>query len=235
VPLDQFGYYALAWVMAGGLALAIMPAHNTLFPQFSALFGDERLREAFHRGAQMLSALLLPLACVVAFFAAPILRIWTADASIAARTAPIATALVVGMAINGLMHPPYALQLASGSTRLPLILTLGQLAFIVPAVALLTLRLGLVGASYAWPAMNALYFLVGSVWTFRLLLPGAWGTWIARDIGLPLAAALVPVVLAWRFVALPEGRVAGAVSVGIVFACSLLAAQLAVPSASRKL
>ena len=235
VPLDQFGYYALAWVVAGGLAVAIMPAHNTLFPQFSALFGDARLREAFHRGARMLSVLLVPLACVVAFFAAPILAAWTGNGAIAAHSAPIAVVLVVGSTLNGLMHPPYALQLASGSTRLPLILTVGQLAFIVPAVALLTMRFGLLGAACAWPAMNALYFLIGSVWTFRLLLPGAWRDWIVRDVALPLAAALVPVVLAWRFITLPAGRVAVVLFVGLVFACSWGAARLAVARAGPKL
>src|SRR5205085_477917 len=147
---------------------------------------------------------------------------WTGSATVAARTAPVAAVLVIGSALNGLMHPPYALQLASGSTRLPLTLTLGQLVFMVSAVTLLTFRFGLIGAACAWPAMNALYLLVGSIWTFRLLLPGAWRDWMVWDVGLPAAAALVPVVLARRFIALPADRVADALIFGAVFACSLL-------------
>lgn len=233
VPLESFGYYALAWVIAGGVALVVVPAHNTLFPRFSALFSrraDGELRIQYHRGAQILSVLLLPLASVVALFAGPLIRAWTGDARIAAHTAPIAVLLVIGSAMNGLMHPPYALQLASGSTRLPFVLTVGQLLVMVPAVAILALRYGILGAALAWPAMNLLYLAVGSVATHRLWLPGAQREWLISDIARPLEGALLPVVLARMFVPIPVDRAASVLVLGAIFAASLAASALAAPA-----
>ena len=86
IPLQEFGYYAVAWVVASGLAVVSLPAMNTLFPQFSALYASQdvaRLRAGYHRGSQALAVLLLPLASVVALFSKPILTAWTGNAIIA--------------------------------------------------------------------------------------------------------------------------------------------------------
>ncbi len=236
VPLDEFGCYTLAWVVASGLALVIVPAHNTLFPQLSARFGDEdERRRSFHDGAQLLSALLLPLASVVALFAEPLLFAWSGNAAIAARTAPLAMLLVIGMTFNGLMHPPYALQLASGSTRLPFQLAVGQFLFMAPAVLLLAPWRGAVGAACAWPAMNALYLGAGSMLTLRRWLPGAQGKWLLEDVGRPLLAAIVPAVLARMWIPLPPSRIGSAAVIAAIFALSLVASVLASPAAARML
>jgi O-antigen/teichoic acid export membrane protein len=230
LPLEQFGCYALGWVVAGGLAVVIAPAHNTLFPRLASLYAagdEEELRRVYHRGARALSAMLLPLAIVVALFASPLLRAWTGNDAIARQTAPIAALLVIGMALNGLMHPAYALQLASGSTRLPLILTIGQLLFMVPAVTLLAFRYGAAGAAYAWPAMSVLYLAVGSTWTHRLFLPGAGGRWLLADVGAPLAGAVVPALIAYALVPLPASRFGTISVVAAVLACSFAASALA--------
>ncbi len=236
VPLDEFGCYALAWVVASGLILVLGPAHATLFPQLSARFGDEgELRRSFHEGAQLLSALLLPAAGVVALFAQPLLFAWSGNAMIAARTAPLATLLVIGMTFNGLMQPPHALQLASGSTRLPFQLAAGALLFQVPAVLLLAHWRGALGAACAWPAMNALYLGVGSILTLRRWLPGAQRKWLLEDVGRPLLAAVIPVALARMWITLPSSRIGSAAVIAVISAASLLASVLASPAAGRML
>jgi O-antigen/teichoic acid export membrane protein len=230
VSLEQFGYYALGWIVAGGMALVVAPAHNTLFPQFSALFAAGKaaeLRLLYHRGARTLSILLLPVASVVALFSRPLLAAWTGNAAIAAHTSSIAALLVLGSALNGLMHPPYALQLASGSTRLPFALAVGLLLFIVPVVTILVSRYGVLGAAWAWPAMNTLYLVVGSLTTHRLLLPGAQREWILADIAPALAGALVPALLARAFVQLPSSRGGAVMAVGGILVCALVGSALA--------
>jgi O-antigen/teichoic acid export membrane protein len=162
----------------------------------------------------------------VALFAEPLLRAWTGDGPIAARTAPIATLLVIGTMFNALMHPPYALQLASGSTRLPFLLTVGQLIFMIPAVTLLALHRGAFGAAFAWPAMNALYLMVGSVATHRLWLPGAQREWLIGDVGLPMVGALIPAMIARELLPIPASRVAAIAAIGLILCGSLLASWL---------
>jgi O-antigen/teichoic acid export membrane protein len=229
VSLQDFGYYALAWVVASGLAVVSLPALNTLFPRLSGLFAsgdDRRLRDGYHRGAQALSVLLLPLASVVALFSLPIMTAWTGNTTIARNASQMATPLVIGMALNGLMAPVYALQLAVGATRLALKLTIGQIVVIVPLVTVLAIRYGIVGAAFAWPAVNVLYFSVGSAATFRRFLQGAGREWILRDVGAPFAAAIGCAAAARAFVPLPADRFGTLLVVGGVLVCSTVASAL---------
>jgi O-antigen/teichoic acid export membrane protein len=233
VSLDDFGHYTLAWVVASGLAVVILPALNTLFPRFSALvaLGDaSAIRSGFHEGAQVLSVLLLPLTSVVLFYAFPILDAWTGNPAIARSAAPLALVLTAGMAMNGLMYPVYALQLASGATRLALALTVGALIVMVPLVTILAFRNGVTGAAFAWPMLNLLYFIVGSIATFRRLLPGAGREWILHDIGVPLLAAAGTTLIAQALLPLPPSRPGTIAVLGGVVVCSTLAAALATRS-----
>lgn len=230
ISLEEFGYYAVAWTVAGGLAVVSLPAMNTLFPRFSGIFasGDEtQLRTEYHAGAQALSVLLLPIASVVALFAHPILAAWTGNPAIAHNAAPLAIPLTIGMALNGLMYTVYALQLATGATRLALQLTIVQMAIIVPLVTLLAWRYGALGAACAWPVLNALYFTAGSIVTFRRLLPGAWRDWIVRDVGVPLVAAIAVAATAWVFVPLPASRTGTILVVAAVLIASMTASAFA--------
>jgi O-antigen/teichoic acid export membrane protein len=230
VPLEELGYYAVAWVVASGLAVVSLPAQNTLFPRFSALVAsgdDGAIRSGFHRGAAALSVLLLPLASVVALFSFPIMQAWTGNPAIARNAASLLTLLSIGMALNGLMVPVYALQLAAGATRLALQLAFGQLAILVPLVMVLTLRYGVAGAAFAWAAMNVLYFMAGSAATFHRFLSGAWRAWILRDVGAPLAAAVACAAVARAVVPLPASRAGTILIVGTVLGCSLAASAMA--------
>src|SRR5260221_12448252 len=100
----------------------------------------------------------------------------------------------------------------------------------VPAVALLVLRYGILGAALACPAMNLLYLAVGSVATHRLWLPGAQQEWVVSDIGRPLAGALLPGGLGRRFVPIPPVPGGSVFVLGAVFAASLAARGLRVPA-----
>jgi O-antigen/teichoic acid export membrane protein len=238
VSLESFGYYAVASVVASGLAVVSMPAMNTLFPRFSALFsiGDRtRLRVGYHRGAQVTAVLLLPLASVVALFSFPILAAWTGNYAIARNAAPIAMMLTVGTALNGLMYSVYALQLAAGATRLALALTIAQIVIIIPLVIVLSSRYGVIGAASAWSLMNALYFAVGSFATFGQLLPGAWRDWILRDVGSPLAGAVIPAVLARVLIPIPSSRIGAVLVLAAVLVCSLSASALATTTTRERI
>lgn len=219
VPLRDFGYYAIAWTLASGLAVVSLPALNTFFPRFSGLFaaGDAAgLRRAYHAAAQMLSMLLLPLASVIVAYAFPILAVWTGDVVVAEHAAAIAALLTAGMALNGLMVPAYALQIAAGATRLALALSVALIVTIVPLVTLLALRYGVAGAAFAWPAVSLVYLAAGSVATFRRLLPGAWRDWFLRDAGVPLAAAAASAAAARAWVPLPDSRIGTLAVIGVV-------------------
>jgi len=71
LPIEMFGYYTLATVVAHALYYFIEPVFSALFPRFSQLVGindQAGLKELYHKSCQFMSVMILPVAIVVSFF-----------------------------------------------------------------------------------------------------------------------------------------------------------------------
>ena len=194
LPMEDFGRYVLASLLASGLYVVLTPTFNTIYPRFSALVASndqQQLRSSYRTGTRLLCCVLFPIAVSGALFSREVLVLWTGDAHLAGQVAPVLSVMLLGTALNGAMHFPYALQLAMGVSWLPLVTNIVLLAFFVPAVVFLTSEIGLIGGAAAWLAMNAAYLLVGSLVTHRLLMPGIALSWLALDVSLPFVLSLV--------------------------------------------
>lgn len=203
LPLDAFGYYSLASRVAGGLYLLTGPIAAAFFPRFTQLMltGDrEELARIYHRGCQLVSAAVLPVASVLAFFATDFLLLWTRDAAIAANTSAMLGLLAAGTAINCLVNLPFTLQLASGRTRLLFYIHTTSVIVMGPLIFLMALQYGGVGAAWVWLVLNCGYLAFALPLMHRGLLPGHLRQWFVTDVGAPLAAALVVAGL-WAMVA----------------------------------
>ena len=233
LSLESFGHYSLAGTIARGLYVTITPVFNAYFPRFSALVptrDQASMRLCYHNAAQIMSALMLPLAIIIGMFSYEIALVWLRDPAIAKNVAPIASILVIGTCLNGLMNIPYALQLAYGNTKIGLSINLCLVAVMVPAMVFATSRYGVTGGAAMWGAINGLYLLVGLPLTHKYLLPGETIRWIKSDLLPPLAAALVVAGLG-RIVISADGSAAA--TVAAVGATWLVATIFAVLSASR--
>jgi O-antigen/teichoic acid export membrane protein len=237
LSLEMFGYYTLAATVGNGLAVIAVPVFNVVFPRLSAQAAEGDLagmKHFYHRSAQTMAVVMLPIAAVIAFFAPDIFRLWTGSSEAALNAAPIASLLVVGTALNSLMVLPYALQLAHGWTSLGLRINLFLILGMIPAIFLLTARFGAVGAAFVWAAVNGMYLLCGAPLTYRRLLKGEGGRWLVEDVGLPLLGAVLTAwagrVLLTRIGRLPPtGTLLGLAAVLVV----ALAAVVAVTPALR--
>jgi len=190
LALDDFGRYALAWVVANGLYLILTPTFNVIYPRMSALVArhEEQALAGFYRtGTRLLSAVLFPVAAAAAVFSRELLLLWTRDAHLAESAAPVVSLLLVGTALNGAMHFPYALQLACGLTRLPLTINAFLLATMAPSTLILALQFGALGGAMAWAGLNLVYLLFGTWLTHRRLLRGLGWSWLLADVALPAA------------------------------------------------
>lgn len=193
LTLESFGYYALATAIATSVYRIIAPVFSAYYPRLTELvaLGDrEALKATYHRGCQLLSVVLLPCTAVLCLFAPEVLLGWTGNPTTASNTAAILSLLVAGTALNGLMNPPYALQLAHGWTRLTLGVNAVAVVLLVPLLFLLAGRYGALGAAALWPALNLGYVVVDILLMHRRILPGEQWRWYGVDVGLPLAAAL---------------------------------------------
>jgi O-antigen/teichoic acid export membrane protein len=193
LTLEYFGYYTLAGTMARGLYVFITPVFNAYFPRFSALVasGDTAaLRISYHRAAQVMSVLILPVATTVAFFSREIASLWLRNLQVADEVAPIATILVIGTCLNGLMNIPFALQLAYGRTRIGLYINAFLVLLLIPAIIFSTLQYGATGGAAMWATVNAIYLLIGIPVTHKYLLTGATGEWLRRDLLPPMIISI---------------------------------------------
>jgi O-antigen/teichoic acid export membrane protein len=185
LPLAAFSYYSLAGTLAKGLYVLITPVYNAYFPRFSGLIaaGDKAgISQCYHSAAQLMATLSLPLTAVVAFFSSEIANLWLHNSKVAVEVAPIASLLVIGNCLNGLMSIPFALQLASGKTAISLYTNLFLVVFLGPAIIIATLSYGVIGAAATWVLTNGIYVAIGVPITHKYLLVGEAINWLRSDI-----------------------------------------------------
>lgn len=231
LSLKIFGYYTLAWAVANGLSLISAVIFNVIFPRMSAQVaaGDENgLRQSYHTGSQLMAVLILPMAAVVSFFSFDVLRLWTRSSETAVFAAPILAVLVIGSALNALLFLPYALQLASGWTKLSLMAGLLSLAIVIPAIIPMTMHFGPIGAAAVWAVLNILNMLIAVPIMHRRLLPRE--TWeYFKDIGIPIVTTIGIVAigrLAFAHLTSPAAMMA---ALSGVWFCAFVVAVLAAP------
>lgn len=232
LSLEHFGYYSLAAVAAGGLHYLIGPIFTAAFPRFSQLIAlgqHDALRIDYHRVAQFTSVLVLSAAMVLIAFAPEVMGLWTQNVEIAERTYPLVMILAAGTALNGVIHVPYALQLASGWTTLTMYINAGALVVMAPLAFVIGHYFGATGVASLSVALNLLYVLVTVPLMHRRLLKGQQWTWYGTDVGLPLAVALLSVMI-WRpFVSPLLSSLELVCVLVIVSGSTLLGAALATP------
>lgn len=199
--LDDFGRYVLAGVIANGLYIMLSPLFNAIYPRMTALVASgekEKLIELYKSGTRLFLALFFPIAIMVAIYSKDLLYLLTRNEHLASSTATIASLLLLGTALNGVMHFPYALQLAYGSTRLPLTITVVLILILAPMIIILTLSYGAIGGASAWFLLNISYLCFGTWITHKELLIGHALDWLIHSVGLPLVVSLLVITLGWQ-------------------------------------
>lgn len=202
LSLEVFGYYVLAGAVAASIYLLVLPVFSALCPRFTQLvsLGDEAgLKRLYHHSCQLMSVLILPVTIVIVLFSKEILLLWTGNFTTVANSYLLLSILVMGTALNGLMHLPYALQLAYGWTKLAFYLNVAAVLSLVPLMILVTCAYGAVGAAFIWVILNGALFLFSIGIMHRRLLKGELWRWCFEDIGLPLAIALGAALICLAF------------------------------------
>lgn len=230
LSLEMFGYYTLANVVAMSLLRLIAPVFTAVYPQLTGLVqlgAAEQTSRVYHKSAQLVSVFILPAALVAALFSQEVLLLWTRDAQVADHTHVILSFLVMGTAFNGLMSVPYALQLASGWTRLTLVVNIVSVLLLVPLMILSTKGYGAIGGTCVWVAANLAYVFFVPPIMHRRLLRGEACRWYRDDIGRPLLAALVVALIGRGIIRSDWPPWAILLSVGMVGLTTVLASALA--------
>jgi O-antigen/teichoic acid export membrane protein len=207
LSLAAFGYYMIALNLANVVLQFVNPVYSALFPRFSQLSvehgGEAALSALYHKSCQLVSALVIPVACVLTFYSQEILFLWTHDQIIVENTHIVLSLLVVGSTINALMVLPLAIQLAYGWTKLSFFKNIIATIVLVPLMIWMAGKYGVVGAATVWIMLNAGYFFIEIPLMHRRVLRQDMRQWYARDIGAPLLVVFSIVYLSR--VLMPQG------------------------------
>lgn len=204
LPLEAFGYYMLAQGVATGMYAVIIAVDGAVFPQLAGLVarGDAGgLSEVYHRGSQLMTVLLAPVAVVAALFPREVLWAWTGDPVAAEHGRLVLTLLAAGMLLHGLSHAPYYLQIAHGWWRTILRTNFLLLLGVIPLNILLAGKFGGPGAATVQVILNVGYLLTLPPANHRFLKDEP-ARWLIEDILPPLVGAL-SVGAAARWLILP--------------------------------
>jgi len=233
LSLEMFGYYAIANVVSMNVYRLFGPIYSAIYPRLTNLvsLGSEKELAAFyHRSAQFLAAAVFPAVAILVFFSRDLLLIWLQNPVTADAVAPIASILVLGTALNGIMHIPYGLQLAVGWTSLALSFGVFSVVIFGTLLVVLTQSYGVVGAAMSWPIQQALYVIFTVPLMHRRLLPEEQWQWFFVDVGYPFILALAPVALAWQFKPDSMGMVLTLLYLFATYIASLAAVLMGLPA-----
>lgn len=193
LSLEDFGRYMLAGVVASGLYILLTPLFNAIYPRMTALVASgeiEKLTDLYKTGTRLFFALFFPVVIMAAASSEELLYLWTRNQQLATSSALIVSLMLLGTAMNGVMHFPYALLLAYGETRLPFNTNLILIVVMVPMTIWLAINYGASGGAASWFILNLIYVFVGTWRVHRKYLIGIGANWLLRDVMFPLCISL---------------------------------------------
>ena len=203
LPLEVFGYYSLAGVVASSLYRFVGPIFSAVYPRMTQLvsIGDKQgVKELYHKSSQFMSILILPVAVIIAVFSFEILLLWTHNPVTAQKTHLLLSVLILGAALNGLMTIPGALQFAHGWVRLSVYVNMISVILYVPLILFLTGKYGALGGASAWVIFNIGFIFIVAPIIHKRLLPTENWRWYIQDVGLPFAASMITVGIGRWFI-----------------------------------
>ncbi len=227
LPLEKFGYYVLAGVVASVPGMIAIPFSNALYPRFTQLVEAGEfieLTRLYHRSCQFLTVVLLPIGLVGILFSKELILAWTGNIVTAQNTHLLASILMIGSTLMGLMVIPFALQLSFGWTKLGLYFNIIALLILVPLMMVLVSKYGTIGACFSFVALYVGQFTGMIYFMHRRILKEEKWKWYIDDILKPLLAAGIIVVIGRVFINENFPRPLLMASLGLVISFAVCAA-----------
>ena len=194
LSLTEFGFYALAAMVAGGLYMIVGPITQAWYPRLCELHARDDadgFAAEYHKAAQLVSVVAGSVAIVLIVFSENFLLVWTRDVELAERVAPILSLLMTAHLFNSLTHVPYYTQLAHGWTSLILRFGVIALAVYAPVIMWVTPRYGVEGVALSLVMLNIAYMFFVVHLMHRRILKEEERIWLFYDVLAPLTAAFV--------------------------------------------
>ncbi len=228
--LDLLGYYCLAWTVGTSLIRFASPISSAIFPRFAQLVSIQDsaiITNLYHKSAQLMSVVILPLAAVIGLYSHEVLFFWTGIPKVANETGLVTAILILGSVCNAVNNIPLAMQLAYGWISLPFWTNVVAAMLFTPVVILLIETFGLPGAGLSWLFLNLVYVLIQVPIMHQRILKGELFNWCLHDIVIPGLGALAPVMFCKIFLDQPSSKTGVLFLLGVAWCLSFLCSTVA--------
>ena len=185
LPLEEYGYFTLAVLVASGIMVIGGPISGAIMPRMARLEAEgnrEEVIRIYRQATQLVAIIAGSVSVTLAFCAEPLLWAWTGDASLARSAAPILILYAIGNGILAVGAFSYYLQYAIGNLRLHFIGNIILLFTLIPSIIWAATYYGAIGAGYAWVLVNSLYFIVWVAVVHHKVVPGLHLRWLVIDV-----------------------------------------------------
>jgi O-antigen/teichoic acid export membrane protein len=236
LPLEAYGYYAVAVLISSSLHTLMNPIVQAWYPracQLHASGASAALVHAYHCGAQMVSAVIGTIAAVVIIFSTELIMLWSRDPLLTANSAPLVALLTAGVLLNCFMWIPHQLQLAFGWTSLANKMNILAIAVTLPALYVFVPIYGVAAAGWTALFVNAAYLLLGSRGMFKKILSDRQWYWYWHDLVVPTGVAVTVVAAAKLLAPAPSNIVETAITLSCTTTFALICAVIATPDLRR--
>lgn len=188
LSLKDFGYYMLAWSVAGVIYRISVPVFNAVYPRLVELSvngQDDDLNTFYQKSTQLMALLTIPFSLFLSFFAFEIIALWTQDPEVSEKVYLSVVLLALGTLFSALMQLPYGLQLAKGWTQLSLNSNLIATFVLVPVLLFSTKALNM--PALAWLLLNLGYLVFVIRIMHSRILVGKAIEWYKSSLLAPIA------------------------------------------------
>lgn len=174
LPLSEYGYFTLAVLVAGGILQIGTPISSAIMPRMARLQGErkyEELKAVYIGATEFVAAVVVTAGIILAALAQHVLYVWTGDAVLAQKAAPILQLYAIGNSILTLGAFPYYLQYAKGNLRLHFIGNLVTAILLIPAIIWAAKNYGAIGAGWAWLSIQLAYLIFWVSFVHKIIEP----------------------------------------------------------------
>lgn len=200
LPLDEYGYFTLAVLVASGIMIISGPISSAIMPRMARLYAEGKETDVisvYRNSTQVVSIISGAASVTIACCANQLLYAWTGDLVLSEKAAPILSLYALGNGVLAVAAFPYYLQYAKGNLRYHLIGNAVMVCLLIPAIIFAATYYGGVGAGYVWLFMNTFFLLTWIAYVHYKLEPGLHLQWLFKDIlaiYIPMLVVAIPVI-----------------------------------------
>jgi O-antigen/teichoic acid export membrane protein len=165
LPVEQLGYYSIAFNVAISSLRLVHPMHAAIQPKLVALqCQPDEIRRISFKMLRVTMAIVVAVGIGYIFLGGPLLNVWLRNESATAQIHSVLDWLLIGTAFNAIYNIGYINWVAAGKSREVLAVNFVSILVGVAVLPASITQYGMKGAGVAWMVVNAIGLLCSMGW-----------------------------------------------------------------------